>query len=145
MNSVLVVDDEPGIRIILTRWLTSSGYDVRSAESADAALAEMAAQPADVVMCDITMPGKDGLWLTAELHKLYPMSALILATGLDSVPPASSMQPGIVEYIVKPFETIDVRRSVAGAVKWHDDAVTRGPVAPVPADTLDKWFAGPTD
>jgi DNA-binding NtrC family response regulator len=145
MNSVLVVDDEAGIRTILTRWLTTAGYDVQSADSADTALAAMAAAPADVVMCDITMPGSnDGLWLAAELHKRYPASALILATGLDSVPPASSMQPGIVEYIVKPFNPDDVRRCVASAVRWHDAAVVRGPVAPVAADALDSWFAGTT-
>jgi DNA-binding NtrC family response regulator len=145
MYSVLIVDDETGIRTILTRWLTVSGYEVRSAESADTALAQMAAAPADVVMCDITMPGRDGLWLAGELHKRYPASALILATGLDSVPPAASMQPGIVEYIVKPFDPKEVRRSVAAAARWHDDAVKRGPAAPVATDSLDKWFAGTTE
>ena len=142
MHSVLVVDDETGIRTILTRWLTTAGYDVREAEDADAALVAMKASPADVVMCDITMPGHDGLWLAAELHKLYPASAVILATGHDSVPPASSMQAGLVEYIVKPFEPKAVRRSAANAARWHDGAVTRGPQTPAAADALDKWFAG---
>lgn len=145
MSSVLVVDDEDGIRQILTRWLESAGYEVRSAESSDAALAEMVKSPADVVMCDIVMPGRDGLWLAKELHKLYPMTALVLATGLDSVPPQSSMQPGIVQYIVKPFDPEDVRRCVASAVIWHDAAVERGPVPAAERQSLDDWFAGTTE
>lgn len=144
MNSVLIVDDESGIRQILTRWLSSGDYEIRDADCSEAALVAMAAAPADVVLCDIVMPGRDGLWLAAELHRLYPMSALILATGLDAVPPASSMQPGIVQYILKPFDPEDVRRSVAGAVLWHQAAVERGPVAPA-GESLDAWFAAKKD
>ena len=50
------------------------------------------------------------------------------------------MKPGIVQYIVKPFEPDDVRRCVADAVLWHDAAVERGPVAPT-GESLDEWFA----
>ena len=64
---MLVVDDESGIRDLLTRWLEDEKYSVRSAADAETALERMAEAPADVVLCDVEMPGHGGLWLVAQL------------------------------------------------------------------------------
>ncbi len=65
---VLIVDDERPIRKILTRWLTGWGYDVRDVGSAVEALDVMAAEPADILLCDVSMPEHDGLWLAEQVH-----------------------------------------------------------------------------
>jgi DNA-binding NtrC family response regulator len=144
-NSVLVVDDESGIRQILSRWLTAGGYDVRTAESADGALTEMARSAADVVMCDVAMPGHDGLWLAAKLHQRFPAAAILLATGLDSIPPVSSMQAGIVEYLVKPFESTNLLAAVASGVRWHQHALAHPATPPVNDVSLDDWLESTDD
>ena len=125
MNSILVVDDESAIRELLTRWLTAGGYDVRSAETAEEALEAMTAAPADVVFCDIEMPGRGGLWLAMQLIERFPHAAMVLATGVDSVPPATSFKPGIVEYLVKPLERVAVLNAVVAGMRWHDAALVR--------------------
>src|SRR5437868_3305849 len=102
VKSVLVVDDEPRMREILVRWIAPAGYATKEAPGADAALEVLAATPCEVVFCDIQMPGHDGLWLVKQLRKQFPKVAIVLATGVDSVPPAVSLQGGVVEYLVKP-------------------------------------------
>lgn len=140
MNSVLIVDDESGIRELLKRWLAAEGHDIREAPDAETAVDEMTKVPADVVMCDVEMPGHGGLWLAAELGRRFPATAIVLATALDSVPPVTSMQPNIVEYLVKPFARNLVTRAVSRGIQWHAAALTRasGPSADV--DGVTKWL-----
>ena len=69
MSSVLLVDDEEGIRALMSRWLDGLGHESRQASSAEQALEEMARDEADVAVCDISMPGRDGLWLAAQLRE----------------------------------------------------------------------------
>ncbi len=83
IKRVLIVDDERPIRKILTRWLTGWGYGVRDVGSAVEALNVMAADPADIVLCDIKMPEHDGLWLAEQLHAQWPQTAIIMSTGRD--------------------------------------------------------------
>jgi FixJ family two-component response regulator len=76
-------------------------------------------------MCDIEMPGNGGIWLADQLRQRYPVSAMVLATALDTVPPVTSMKSGIVEYLVKPFERTKVLNAVAAGVAWHTAAAAR--------------------
>lgn len=138
MNTVLIVDDEDGIRLLLSRWLSDEGYDVRVAVDAEAGLAEMARAAADVVMCDVKMPGHDGLWLAEQLRQRYPAAAIVLATGLGSVPATTSFKPGVTDYLVKPFVRARVIQAVADAVRWHAAAHER----PTPAANGDERLAG---
>jgi FixJ family two-component response regulator len=115
------------------------------APDADAALDEMSQAAADVVMCDVEMPGHDGLWLAAQLHKRFPASAIVLATALDSVPPITSMQPGIVEYLVKPFVQKRVLNAVARGMLWHATSVGQAPEATRGADALSHWLEATED
>ena len=141
MSSVLIVDDEAGIREILTRWLSGEGYDIREAPDAETALDEMAKSVADVVMCDVEMPGRGGLWLAAELGQRFPATAIVLATALDSVPPMISLKPSIVEYLVKPFAQDLVVRAVARGIEWHGVALARA----AGGDRVAKWLESVSD
>lgn len=139
MRSVLIVDDEPRIREILVRWLTPAGYDVKEAPDADAALAAVAATAPDVVLCDVQMPGHDGLWLVEQLRLSFPAVAIVLATANASVPPVVSMQGGVVEYLIKPFERELVLAAVSHAADWHEAAVARH-AGRSPTDPVDEWL-----
>lgn len=137
MTRVLIVDDEEGIRKLMRRMLEDAGYEVAEAEDSDAALARLAEQPAAAAFCDIQMPGHDGLWLTAEIRKTYPMTAVILATGVSTVPANISMQHGVLAYLVKPFTRARVLKALESALAWHDAAVVTPP-APEPLDLKDR-------
>ena len=104
MSYVLIVDDESSIRNFLTRWLQSWGYTVKAAAGADEALSAMAEEPASIMLCDVMMPGRDGLSLLEEVRQRWPQTAVIMATAvqdLDTI--MRSRQDGAVDYITKPF------------------------------------------
>jgi CheY-like chemotaxis protein len=138
--NVLIVDDEPRVRELMRRQLEHSGHDLFDAEDAQAALDAMQQTPCDVIFCDIQMPGRDGLWLTAELRKLYPMSAVVLATGVSSVPPKVSMQAGVLAYLVKPFTRQALLTSLATAVQWVDDTKASGPRPEDQGSNVTDWL-----
>jgi CheY-like chemotaxis protein len=143
MASVLVVDDESPVRELLVRWITNGGHQVREAATAVAALEEMAATPAGVVLCDVHMPGQDGLWLTGQLRTKFPETAIVLATGDRTIPAQISMQPGVVEYLGKPFTRGEVLEAVRIAGEWHTAAVNeRGRTKPL--EPLPKAWIGVT-
>ncbi len=124
----------------MRRQLEHSGHELYDAEDAEAALAAMAQVPCDVIFCDIQMPGHDGLWLTAELRKLYPMSAVVLATGVSSVPPQISMQAGVLAYLVTPFTRQALLASLATAVQWVDHTREHGANPEDQGDNLSDWL-----
>jgi len=141
-NSVLVVDDGVLMRAVLVRWLQAAGYRTHEAYDATTALELVAAHEPDVVLVDVEMPGRDGLWLIERLRERSPNVAIVLATAHDTVPPAVSMQDGIVDYIVKPFELERALVAVRRAVEWREAAVRRAPRLTGDADTLDAWLRG---
>lgn len=117
---VLVVDDEAYIRDVVARWLQLRGYRVRTAGDADEALARMQDEPAAVALCDIRMPGRDGLWLLARLRNDFPDTAVVMATGIHEVGPAvQSLRRGVVDYLTKPFTPDQLAHAVKRAMEWH--------------------------
>jgi response regulator RpfG family c-di-GMP phosphodiesterase len=118
--SVLVVDDEEGVRELLCRWLQAGGYYVRAAGSAEEALVVVEHEPVAVALCDIRMPGRDGLWLVNHLRQRHPETAVIMATGVQDVGAAvQSLRQGVVDYLTKPFGRERLREAVWRAVEWH--------------------------
>jgi CheY-like chemotaxis protein len=140
MPSVLVVDDESQIRDLLTRWIGGDGYQVRQAETAAAALADMQAARSDIVMCDVHMPGENGLWLTGQLREQFPETAVVLATSDRMIPPQISLQPGVVQYLAKPFTREEVLAAVRLAAGWHETAVNEKGRAKVVIPLTKEWI-----
>jgi DNA-binding NtrC family response regulator len=139
MPIVLVVDDESQIRDLLVRWLGNEGHQVREAATAAAALEDMRTTPADIVWCDVRMPGETGVWLTAQLRTQFPETAIILASGDRTVPPHVSMQAGVVQYLAKPFTRDEVLDAVNLAAAWHEAAVGERGKTKVPQPLPKAW------
>ena len=112
LGTILVVDDDEGIRRLLARWISEMGHTVKAAPDGDTALAIMRAEAIDVALCDIRMPGHDGIWLLDQVRRFYPGIAVVLATGLLEMDPMVTLRPGVVGYIVKPFNREDLEQSV---------------------------------
>ena len=103
-TSILIVDDEATVRVILRRWLERSGCEVREASSATEALEQMLKQPAPIVFSDIRMPGHDGLWLVERVNERWPGTAIVMASGADDLHTVlNARKKGVVDYIPKPF------------------------------------------
>jgi CheY-like chemotaxis protein len=121
---VLVVDDEGVVRQFLTRCLETWGYTVRQAGSASEALELMADRPASLVLCDIRMPGQDGLWLAERLHEHWPKVPLVMATAIDDVQTIrQSRDLGAVDYITKPIMPEQLHQALRRAISPPGHAV----------------------
>ncbi len=120
-GAVLIVDDDEGVRKVLTRWTESLGYQVRAAGNADEALDALRRGTVDVALCDVRMPGHDGIWLMDQMRRNYPHTSIVLATGLTELDPIITLRPGVVGYIVKPFdrEELDavIQRGLAARIE----------------------------
>jgi len=76
----------------------------------------MAADPADIVLCDINMPEHDGLWLAEQVHAQWPTTAVIMSTARDdSETVRTSRKIGAVAYVIKPFDPVMLRVALDGA------------------------------
>ena len=139
MANVMVVDDEAEIRTLLSRWLTAAGHTVTEAADSDAALHALATADTEVVLCDVRMPGKDGLWLASEIRRRFPTHGLLFATGETRLPPAATLREGVVAYVLKPFDRQRLLAAVADAAAYHAKAKHK-PAPAVTDDALERWL-----
>lgn len=124
MEPVLVVDDEPQVRTVIGHWVQSFGYQVCEASDAEAALSVMGDSSVSVALCDVRMPGRDGLWLTREIRERHPDTAIVLATGADDGTIAKRGEElGALGCLHKPFNGERLAAVLRRAVDWHYDSV----------------------
>ncbi len=113
---VLIVDDEPAIRDVFTALLSDEGYEVASAESALDALAYIVDHDIDVLVTDLVMPGKSGLYLLEQVAERWPNVGMIAITGEPHVDSASrAMRAGARDYLAKPIDFDRLLQSVSMA------------------------------
>lgn len=119
---VLVVDDDEPILRVLSQWVVRLGYSPRTADSADAAVLELERGDIDVALCDIRMPGKDGIWLANQIRERFASVPVVLVTGLDDLDASFTLRPGIVGYVTKPFEREAISGALRTAIQWRQQA-----------------------
>jgi DNA-binding response OmpR family regulator len=85
MKDILVVDDEPQIRELLSIYLRKQGYDVLTASSSAETLSCLAAHPVELVVLDIGLAQEDGLRLLEHLKTSHPKVRVIMLTGMGFV------------------------------------------------------------
>jgi putative nucleotidyltransferase with HDIG domain len=123
MNSVLVIDDEESLRPVIRRWVDSAGYRAREAESAEEALYAMEREPADIALCDVALGGRDGVWLASQIRRLYPQTAIIMATGQNDIDTVvASLRNDVVDYLLKPFDRTRLVEALTLGRDWHSAA-----------------------
>ncbi len=116
-GNLLIVDDELIVRDSLGKWFREEGYDVTVAESAQEALAKMAAQRFDLALVDIKMPGTDGVELQRRIHEIDPEMIVIIMTGYASVETAvTALKNGAYDYVTKPFDPDDIAHTIHNAL-----------------------------
>jgi two-component system response regulator MprA len=107
---LLVVDDDRGLRDVLRRALTLSGYDVRVAETGSGALADIAASAPDAVVLDIGLPDIDGLDVCRLLRREGNRVPVLMLTARDAVSDRiDGLDAGADDYLIKPFDVDELR------------------------------------
>ncbi len=120
MNSkarIAVCDDDPDLRDLLVDLLRRDGYEVEAAEDGIALRRIVPAFRPDLVICDLMMPGEDGLsltrWLRGEGH-----AAVLMLTAMGSTTDrVVGLEMGADDYLAKPFETAELRARVKAVLR----------------------------
>jgi len=112
-RTILIIDDEPKMCKVLKFALEPEGYSVATAESAEAGLAAFNQNPFDLVITDLKMAGKDGLFVLESVKKQRPETEVIMMTAYATAQNAvEAMKKGAYDYIIKPFETDELKLKV---------------------------------
>ena len=116
--TLLVADDDPGLRESLQRTLTRAGYRVVLASDGRAALEQLQGGGVDLVLTDLKMPGLTGLELLRAVKAIAPDLDVILLTAFGTVEEAvSAMKDGAYDFITKPFRGEQLLKIVAKALE----------------------------
>jgi putative two-component system response regulator len=109
---------------MLASWVNRFGYCAFEAESAESALTHLETTPTDIALCDVNMPGHDGVWLAARIRERFPTTAVIMATSVDDADVAvSTLSNDVVDYLLKPFGSTRLREALALGLDWHRASV----------------------
>ncbi|MBM9519197.1 response regulator [Desulforhopalus vacuolatus] len=116
MKKILLVDDEQDFREISGKFLAHRGFDTLQADSCATAL-DLLAQEADnvdVIIMDVSMPGKDGIACMAEVKATWPQLEVIILTGHASLSVSiTGMKKGAFDYCMKPVDFDEMLEKIA--------------------------------
>lgn len=114
---ILIVDDDESVRDVISVLLREEGYHCDTASGADMALDMAAREDTPLVISDMKMPGKDGLWLLEAFRDKHPDTSIIMLTGYgDTESAVDCLRRGAVDYLLKPPKLIDLIRSIERAL-----------------------------
>jgi two-component system response regulator PilR (NtrC family) len=121
MSNLLIVDDEQGIRQLLTLVFGRAGHAVRSAENGRQALALLREEPADLIISDVKMPDIGGIELLRASQELAPGVAVVMMTAFATVDTArEAFKLGADDFIQKPFDVEELKLIVAKVLERQD-------------------------
>src|SRR5213595_4194614 len=133
-TSVLVVDDEDGIRQALTRFLSRLGYDVQAASNAKEALQLLPAHHPQAMLCDIRMPETSGVELLPKVLAQDPDLAVLMLTAIDEPRTAiECLKLGAYDYLIKPVDLEELEMSLQSGLRQRQLEIDRR--------ELEQWLA----
>ncbi|WP_428153545.1 response regulator transcription factor [Brevundimonas sp.] len=127
-STVLVVDDDPHIRDLLTFALQKAGLATREAADGEAALADIALCRPSLVVLDINMPRMDGIETCRRIRAQGDLPVLFLSSRDDEIDRILGMELGADDYVTKPFSPREVVARVAAILR----RIARNPPPPTP-------------
>ena len=118
LAKILAVDDERNVVESIKKALERVGYSVEVAASAEAAQARLERGPVDLVVCDIKLPGMDGMALLEHIKQSCPGTIVVMITGYATIESAvAAIKLGATDYLPKPFSPDQLRHVIARAME----------------------------
>jgi two-component system nitrogen regulation response regulator NtrX len=145
MPTILVVDDEPGVRTALTGVLHDEGYDVAAVDSGEACLERLAEHVCDVVLLDVWLPGMDGLATLARMRERNIDAQVVVISGHGNVESAvRAIKMGAFDFVEKPLSLEKTVLVVRNALRQRrlevENQVLRAKVEARPAIIGDSYL-----
>src|SRR4051812_10337296 len=120
-KQILVVDDEPNLRRVLSAQLERDGYDVHTAEDGEQALLVLKEHHLDLIITDLRMPKLDGMELLRRAVAIDDELPVVMITAHGTVDNAvEALKTGAFDYLTKPFDQAEVRAIVRKALRTRD-------------------------
>lgn len=108
-NKILIIDDQPELRELLSSFLASLGYETQTAENGQDGLLKLEQRQADLVTVDLQMPVMDGKAFILEAVKRWPDLPIVIVSGIDAVDQAvEALRLGARDFITKPIESFSL-------------------------------------
>jgi len=130
-SRILVVDDDATVSEIVARYLERDGYAVETVADGRVALERALAEPPDLVVLDLMLPGMDGLDVCRRLRALAPVPIVILTARGQEADRIVGLELGADDYVSKPFSTKELVARVRGVLRR-----AKGPLAAQPSGPL---------
>lgn len=127
-SRILVVDDDPTVSEIVARYLERDGYAVETVADGRVALDRALADPPDLVVLDLMLPGMDGLEVCRRLRALAPVPIVVLTARGQEADRIAGLELGADDYVAKPFSTKELVARVRAVLRR-----AKGPLAAAPA------------
>lgn len=116
MKRILVIDDDEQLRALLSQILERAGFEITEASNGAEGLKSFRATPADLVITDLIMPGKEGVETIIELRREFPQIPLIAISGGGRKGPNDYLniakQLGARQTVCKPFSRDEILLAV---------------------------------
>jgi DNA-binding NtrC family response regulator len=140
---ILIVEDEPNVRLVLRAALTSEAYTVSTAEDGETALRRLERGKADLILLDLHMPGLGGMATLQRLRERGIDTPVVIVSAHDSVPNVvQAMRLGAIDFLPKPTTPEALRKVVSDVLARHVTAPEPHRDAPSPqsptADDLSR-------
>ena len=132
-SRILVVDDDATVSEIVARYLERDGYAVETVADGRVALERALAEPPDLVVLDLMLPGMDGLDVCRRLRALAPVPIVILTARGQEADRIVGLELGADDYVSKPFSTKELVARVRAVLRR-----AKGPLAARPA-SVGRW------
>jgi two-component system response regulator ResD len=125
MGHILVVDDEPAIVTVVRERLEREGFAVRAVASGEEALAHMDADPADLVVLDVMLPGMDGFEVLRRLRSAgHTVPVIVLTARDEDVDKIVGLELGADDYLVKPFNPRELSARIRAVLRRQAEVKT---------------------
>ena len=111
-GSILVVEDNNALRILVSKMLSRLGYEVLSADSGENGLSIFLKRKFDIVLSDYEMPGMDGVALACSVKKSSPRTRVVIMTGTGKEIVFSRNSTSVDEVISKPFTLASIDETI---------------------------------
>ena len=116
-GKVLIVDDDPAVRGMMSEYLATHGFEVAEADSGDAMRAALQRTVPDVVLLDLNLPGEDGLTLARYLRAHHDTGIIMVTAAGDVIDRIVGLEVGADDYIAKPFDPRELRARLKSVMR----------------------------